>query len=1003
MAKRYTINFAAWFAAVAFVIGAGIAAAQETQPEPTPPADQPAAAQPAEQRPVEEIVVTGSRIKRTDIESISPITVLSELELENAGNLTIEDTLQELPAVTGGDFGSSVNNGSDGIATVSLRGLGPNRTLVLIDGHRPGPAGVDGLVDLNLIPAAMIERVEVLRDGASTIYGSDAVGGVVNIITKKDFEGVKLDLGYDITSYGDGDQYNAALTFGKTFDEGRFVVGAQWTKRQTIWQGDRNFSECQFQDLAGDGNLTCGGSSNTAPARINSGQLPSGIPDDPATPAREDINSGPFIVDRGNNTVRDLDFVTDLFNFQAFSYMVTPQDVFSFFGSAEYEIAETALTTVSAYADIRFAKRESDQLLAAEATFWTAPVPTNNPYSPWSDNSAANSLGLGCGSAANPTCVPGDPDVGERAVGVRRRLTDAPGRNSIQDADGWNILGGFKGEFSNGIGWDISYSYGDYLATMIEANRGNVDRFATLLDPAACAADSACATAVAGVPGGTWDPFREETFTPAMQEYALLSPNEVRRSKLRIIQLNANGESEEMFGFALPGGPIRWAAGYEYRKEDSRADPDGSAILGQVFFFAGFATRGVYSVHEQFAELELPLLAEVPFVYQLNLNASVRHSDYSSVGDATNVSTKLEWAPTEDARLRFVWTQGFRAPNIGELFGPPTPTADDYSDPCDNFVSTRAPGDVIFDNCASDGLLALLNTDTDGDGVDDDWTNALSQAEGRQIGNEDLKPEDATSYTVGLVLTPRFLEGFSLTVDWFKIDIDQAIGTAGTQNIIDLCYASPGFSSPLCAFIPGPTFVNLVPLPGPGGARRDDSETNTGIDLTNQNLATFTTKGIDFDARYGFDIPIGRIDLRVVGTWLDEFTFQSCTECPVTALAGNFGTDPYFGIFSAFPEWQFNPSIGFSRDNWGVAYTIEYMSAVDELSSSPGFDSVAGSRTYHDIAAWYEIGRITVRAGVRNISDKNPPFTTNNNDMNTIPISYRTAGRYLYARASVAF
>ncbi|MDA0978336.1 MAG: TonB-dependent receptor plug domain-containing protein [Proteobacteria bacterium] len=220
----------------------------------------------AEDAAIEEVVVTGSRIKRSDADSISPISVLTEDDLLASGNLTLENFIQDMPAVNGGDYGAGVNNGNPGVASVSLRGLGPNRTLVLVNGKRFASQSVNGYVDLNMIPTSIVDRVEVLRDGASTVYGSDAIAGVVNIITKRDFEGVDIDFGYDVTDENDGDQYNMALTFGSTFDRGNFVMSAQVIKRDEIRQGDRDFSACPYFD---DGTQKiCGGSPTTTPAQF---------------------------------------------------------------------------------------------------------------------------------------------------------------------------------------------------------------------------------------------------------------------------------------------------------------------------------------------------------------------------------------------------------------------------------------------------------------------------------------------------------------------------------------------------------------------------------------------------------------------------------------------------------------------------------------------------------------------------------------------------------------
>ena len=257
---------------------------------------------------LEEVVVTGSRIKRSDDSSISPISVLTAEDLSVSGNLTLENFVQDMPAVNGGDFGAGVNNGNPGIASVSLRGLGPNRTLVLVNGKRFASASVNGFVDLNMIPTSIVDRIEVLRDGASTVYGTDAIAGVVNIITKKDFEGVDLQIGYDVTSEGDGDMINGSVVFGNSFDKGNFVVSAQVNKRDEIRQGDRAFSACPFFD---DGVETiCGGSPTTTPAQF--------------TPLGVDSAIGGHVLDADGTTVRPFDAARDSFNFAALSYLTTP-------------------------------------------------------------------------------------------------------------------------------------------------------------------------------------------------------------------------------------------------------------------------------------------------------------------------------------------------------------------------------------------------------------------------------------------------------------------------------------------------------------------------------------------------------------------------------------------------------------------------------------------------------------------------------------------------------
>ncbi|MCB1647497.1 MAG: TonB-dependent receptor plug domain-containing protein, partial [Pseudomonadales bacterium] len=431
----------------------------------------------AEDSMMEEVVVTGSRIKRGDSTSISPISVLSETELKASGNLTLENFIQDMPAVNGGDYGSGVNNGNPGHATVSLRGLGPNRTLVLVNGKRPSSAATNGYVDLNVIPTAIVERIEVLRDGASTVYGSDAIAGVVNIITKKNFEGVDIDFGYDVTDENDGDQYNLSMVFGNTFDKGNFVLGAQVTKRDEIRQGDRSFSACPFFD---DGTQKiCGGSPTTTPARF--------VP--------QVDNVGGQVVDGGVS--RAFNAATDSFNYAALSYLTTPQDVFSAYAATNYEVVDSSsFGTVVAGLELNYSNRESDQLLAPVGTFWSPLVPASHPDNPFGD--------ILC--AGNPQCTT------PQAVAVSRRVTESGGRSFAQDVNAWRIGFSLEGELTNGWVWDMSYNLSKWEDAQRDGGRAVRPRIDEMLDPALCAASTT------GCPG-VWNPFVANSMTAAQVAY----------------------------------------------------------------------------------------------------------------------------------------------------------------------------------------------------------------------------------------------------------------------------------------------------------------------------------------------------------------------------------------------------------------------------------------------------------------------------------------------------
>jgi iron complex outermembrane receptor protein len=902
---------------------------------------------------IEEVVVTGSRIKRSDVSSISPISVLTAQDLSVSGNLTLENFVQDMPAVNGGDYGTGVNNGNPGIATVSMRGLGANRTLVLVNGKRFAAQAVNGWVDLNMIPTSIVERIEVLRDGASTIYGTDAVAGVVNIITKTDFEGVEMQLGYDVTAESDGKMWNGSFVFGNSFDKGNFIVGAQVNKRDEIRQGDRAFSACPFFD---DGvQKICGGSPTTTPASftplIDAG--PGGA------------LSGPQVLDAGGFT-RDFDAATDAFNFAALSYLTTPQDVYTAYAAANYELFEApSLGAVNARLEMNYSSRESDQLLAPVGTFGGWITSASHPDNPFGDALCAG----------NPDCtVPQD-------VATSRRLTESGGRRFTQDVNTWRIGGGLDGEFANGWTWDLNYTIAKWEDGQRDEGRPNRPAIESMMDPDLCAVTSGCP--------GIYNPFISDSMNEDHVAFGFVGVNTKEESTLNVWQANIAGD---LGGLEMPGGPIGWAFGYENRREKAASKPDGGAAVGAIAFTPGETTSGQYEVDEVYGEIILPILSGAPMAEVLTLEASARWTDVDFLNDSDSVfKVAVEWAPIYDIRLRGTYSEGFRAPNISELFLGQQQSAESYTDPCRNYGTSGTDANT-FANCQADGLLP-------------DFNLATFQATTLQGGNPDLKPENSESLTFGLVLTPSFLEGLTVTIDYFDIEIEDAVGTAPTSEVISSCYASAGFSDPLCALIVGPAFPGVDETPSPSAPTRRNSNLQiSGVLATNANLATYETSGIDFQFDYGFDSPIGLVDLRVTGTYLSDYDYLPFAGGETVKLAGLFGGDPSVGNPATFAEWQVNYGATLTRDNWGANVTARYMAETDDIDAAPAnLDNIADAVTYVDVQGYYIWNNVTFTAGVRNLADEEPPYMTAYDDMNTLQFSYDTQGRYYYGRATVSF
>ncbi|MDR7123067.1 TonB-dependent receptor [Rheinheimera soli] len=880
---------------------------------------------------VERIEITGSRIKRTDLESASPITVFTSADIEASGHPTLEKFVQSLPAVNGAAQGSNVNNGSNGSATVSLRGLGAGRTLILVNGRRTA------FGDLNSIPTSFVERVEVLRDGASTIYGSDAIAGVVNFITKTNFEGTEVSAQYDLTGEGDGETTKLAVTTGASSDKGNVVLSLEYTNRNSIWQGDRDFSKCPLTDN-GQGGTECFGSGTGADGTFSSSAA--GYP-------------GSWIVDPVTGQNRRLTNA-DAFNYAAVSYMVTPQEIFSINGAGRYELSGNT----SIFTEAGFTNRQSDQLMGAEGTFWGQVVPANHPDNP---------------TRFAPDGTPQAPIN----VNVNRRLFETGGRAFTQDFSDYRMVVGLEGSLENDWSWDVSYNYARFVDARIDYGRANPKRFNTLTSPTACAADAACP--------GLWNPFKAGTLTPEMIAYAFLPNSPVVRGTTKQLQANLSGD----FGdFGLPAGPMAWATGVEKRWEDYMNQPDGAAILGEIFGVVGEKTEGAYNLNEAYVEISAPLLADLPMVERLNLSAAIRRSDYDFLEATSNTKIGLEWTPFDGLLIRATKADGFRAPGITELFAPQAESNLSYNEPCTRYA-TGTQSATVKANCAAEGLPG-------------DFALTSNQSSSLTGGNPDLEPEESESFTMGFVYTP--FDNFSFALDYFDIEINNGIGTAGTNNIVNACYESPNFSSPLCALVAGPSVLPTPRAPHGSSPRRDVLGAISGVMVTNANLSTFNTSGVDFDTSYSFDVATGRVKLRVDGTYLDSYQYTPFAGEDSVEYAGKFAEDQWEVQLGAFAKWRTNFTASYATDAWQLSYTARYMSATEDLFADPdNLSNTANAIIYQDLQGSYFLDNYTFSLGVRNMFDKKPPYTTNNQDMNTINSSYDTAGQYWYARVNAKF
>jgi iron complex outermembrane receptor protein len=874
---------------------------------------------------VERIEVTGSRIKRTDLEAASPVSIFTSADIEASGVSSLEGFIKKIPAINGAQMGSNVNNASAGFATASLRGLGDGRTLLLINGRRFNSG------DLNSSPTSFVERVEVVRDGASTVYGSDAIAGVINFITKKDFEGLEATVQYDITGEGDGETTKFSIVTGASNDKGNVVFAVDYTEREEVTQADRAYSACPIWDDGAGTEKYCGGSSHSDFGRVN---VPAVNP--------LGLDSGRYVTLNG----QAVPFVTadHGFNYAATSYLVTPVKIFSVNAASTYNVTDS----ISAFIEAGFTNRQSDQKMAPAATFWSAPVPASHP-----DNIYGVDLS------------------------INRRITEGGGRGFQQDTNDYRIVGGLQGEFDNGWGWDVSYNYSRFVDTRVNTGELNRPNTETLLDPALCAADSDCP--------GLWNPFAKDTMTEEQSTFASVTFSPVRKGQTTQFLANLTGDFGDI---ELPGGAIQWATGYERRVESYLNEPDGAEALGQVYGQSGDRTAGEYTVDEFYAEFNFPILSGVELAERLTFTAAVRSSDYSNQND-TGISTKFgfEWEPVEGVLARATFAEGFRAPSITELFDPQEQSAISYTDPCwDYGLSSNA---TLKANCAADGIPADFNSDTQ--------SNAIVG------GNPDLTPEESESFTAGIVYSG--IENFTMAFDYFDIKIDDGVGTAGVDNIAAACYGSADFSSPLCDLIKGGQYGPLDTPPHPTSPRRNVSEVLSGVLVTNANLSTFQTSGIDFDFSYNMEIGEGNLVATFNGTYLMKYDYTLIEGGDKIEVAGKVAQDQWEDSPAVFSELRTNLGLTYTTDAFSANVNFRYQSEGEDINADPSIlDTVAESIVYTDIQGTYFISdEYTVSAGVRNLFDEEPPYMTNYDDSNTINYSYDLPGQYLYAKFSAKF
>jgi iron complex outermembrane recepter protein len=1022
---------------------APFAAMAQTAPASPPPA--------TEAKDVEVIIVTGSRIARIAETSPVPVTVISAATLEAKGVTQVSDLLEQLPALSSSTTGDQAT-GVPGRPTLNLRGLGSARTLVLVNGRRH-VAGVAGssAVDISTIPSALVERVDVLTGGASAVYGSDAVSGVVNFITKRKYEGTELVLQGAMDGQGDAPGFFGSLTYGRNFgesDKGNFTLALQYDAQEMLMYGERDFSKDNgiafntanpalfFQ--AGDPIPTGRTANNTLGQTILNGSNPRYANTDPALLARArsstprailgnrtfsisslygligldptgfgfadgasalpgaDFNGngtndclesapgrrffGCWVVDPVTNKVRPFkdglysgssnqiggDGAPQFFN-DSSMLPTTSSFVANFL--VDYEINANARP----YAEFKFVQSEALYYGVYKTFDDTILIRRDNPFIPTELRNYINGQ-----IAADPRLA----STYQLMIGrdnidiVRNDKGDSNSRNTVR------FVGGVDGQFFGLENWkyDLSVNYG---------RTQNDERSWTRLDDRYFAAIDAVIDPATGQPTcrsnlnpnalppspaaqfpyieitkfTTFDPRNKECrplnlfgLNKSSQEAReFVSYEETTKTVLEqtVVNFTLVGDSEKWF--SLPGGPIAFALGGEYREESSDFTPDPFESAGETFDEGGTQrTVGSYDVKEAFIELNLPVLKDAPFAETLEVSAAARWGDYSTIGKSFAWKADMTWAPVNDIRFRGGYSVTVRAPNIDELFSPEQPVTFSPIDPCDNaqIGQGRNPANRRA-NCLADGIPS-------------GWTNPnTARFTGVSGGNPNLGEETAETITAGLVLRPRFLSGFVMTLDYYSIKIEDAIASVSGQNIVDACYDAPSLNNPFCASI--------------RRNRNTNSQTFLGLNFIRQgdiNFASLEAEGVDLELRYR--LPLEIVNLDKIGDV--RFSLLASKNLKRENYENpNAPTDAnvILGELNQ-PEWIVMPGLNWSKEKWSASWSSRFISdqtlfgvGVEDFQDfTPAF---TGDIWIHDASLTYNFtdeSRVTL--GVSNLTDEEP-------------------------------
>lgn len=881
---------------------------------------------------LDEIVITGSRIKRTGADTPMPTSIIDVDAIERAGATTLAELVNQVPSLFITQTAQTANQeGNAGIESLDLRGMGTERTLALVNGRRrvaamPGTSAID----IATIPTGLVERVEVITGGASALYGADAVAGVVNFKLRDDFQGLQANGSYSGSTRGDLDGYDLDILAGRNFADDRgnvtffaaysdhpdTVAGQDrpWTASGTplyvlgsdgirhLTDGNRSIYDHQeaIVELGGRGNLY----TFTADGALRQPELgPGGI----TNIANTSSNLSSYLTDGGEFLGRYDDWLLQV-----------PTEKLSLYGTSKFAITDR----VKVFGDLAWAQTDSRSEYRAWSAYGFDFVPGDSPFiTP--EMIAANGAPIG-------------------SLGFTRRYTELGRGQTTYDRSMVQGTAGFEGEYGESWSWSAYYSYGKTRQDVTSVNATASDRYYLALDSTDDGAGNAICRSTLTDPGNgcvALNPFR--TLTQDVIDYLQFDSSPARQELTQqVFSAYTTGDL-----FSLPAGAVQAVLGAEYRKESNdigatpEFDPE-SPSFDPSLGTSEVALVGEYNVKEVFGELRIPIFKDITGLKELSVEGAVRLSDYSTAGETTAYKAALAWSPVQGVRFRGTYGQAVRAPNINELFTSTRISGAWLSDPCNywDVVNRPSRSEYTAANCAA---IAPANSATYWQ-----WRDVIAS------GNSALDVETAKTYTAGVVLQPEFARGLTFTVDYFDIDLEDAIDSFGAQLIMEKCVDAPTLDNQFCGFVARDANNNLV-----------------SVETKELNLARYTTRGIDFEVNYAAPIGPGTLSVNAAATKLLERSFILDMDDPnsIEDTVGQFGS----------PEWKGAMRTAWSQGPLVFNWTLRYYSRMRPGSgvTAETHDIVYTDEVmYHDFYVGYSLtNSVSLYGGLSNAFDEAPP------------------------------